>query len=536
VTFLENRTGDETLDPIGPMASDWITQGLAHADVAMVVPTMTLLQAMGVETALGGDTPGMTRQQVLAKNSGASIVVAGAYYLVSDSLRFHLNVSDARNGEILFSLAPVSGPREDPMETIAQVRAQVTNAMAAHLNPLQDVDIVGRPDLLHKPPAYDAYRAYIAGILEFGVDDDQALRHFESAIRLDPDFVFPWLWIAAAYINRSEPAKVDSIAQHLDRRREQLAPFERLFLDNLKAGLRGDRKESLRLLRMAGEYVPQDYTINYLIALCELNSNYPRSSLQTLGKIDASIVFYASFGGKLRFWVQYRAYHLLREYEQELTVADHALLYHPDDNRFRESKVRALAAMGKLQDIPTVVDEALEYPDHYFDPGCVMSAAAEELRVHTRVVAAREWANRAIAWYHEQPDPSAYGIWLANAYRLAERWEEARIILEELAAEDPGEVEYLGKLGTLAVRTGDERQARELFDTLHNLDRPYLEGEHTYWCACIAALLGDRERAVALLRQAVSQGLVNPDEAFLEMDLGPLRDYPPFQELIRPKG
>ena len=62
--------------------------------------------------------------------------------------------------------------------------------------------------------------------------------------------------------------------------------------------------------------------------------------------------------------------------------------------------------------------------------------------------------------------------------------------------------------------------------------------------ACIIALLGDKERATALLRDAVAQGSGTEDEpdsygyGFIyrhSMDLESLRGYPPFDELIKPK-
>jgi hypothetical protein len=55
----------------------------------------------------------------------------------------------------------------------------------------------------------------------------------------------------------------------------------------------------------------------------------------------------------------------------------------------------------------------------------------------------------------------------------------------------------------------------------------------------LATILGDRDRAVALFRQALDQGYdgiygygygVHADP-----DFESLRDYPPFRELIRPK-
>jgi hypothetical protein len=63
---------------------------------------------------------------------------------------------------------------------------------------------------------------------------------------------------------------------------------------------------------------------------------------------------------------------------------------------------------------------------------------------------------------------------------------------------------------------------------------------HTFYRANIAALLGEKELAVRLLREAHTQGInFNLFHYHSEpnvMDLEPLYDYPPFQEFIRPKG
>ena len=62
------------------------------------------------------------------------------------------------------------------------------------------------------------------------------------------------------------------------------------------------------------------------------------------------------------------------------------------------------------------------------------------------------------------------------------------------------------------------------------------------WRARIAAILGEKELAMRLLQEALEQG-VNCQYRWLgrpyihpNMDLEPLCDYPPFQELIKPKG
>ncbi len=105
--------------------------------------------------------------------------------------------------------------------------------------------------------------------------------------------------------------------------------------------------------------------------------------------------------------------------------------------------------------------------------------------------------------------------------------------------EFPEVLEFQGRLGTLAARRGDREEALGILEELRRVDRPYLFGSHTIWCARIATQLGDRERAVTLLRDVVGQGggllstglLVYPC-----IDLEPLYGYEPYEELRAPEG
>ena len=49
-------------------------------------------------------------------------------------------------------------------------------------------------------------------------------------------------------------------------------------------------------------------------------------------------------------------------------------------------------------------------------------------------------------------------------------------------------------------------------------------------------LLGDRDDAASLLRQALSKGYPWLYQIRLELSFEPVRGYPPFEELVRPKG
>jgi len=91
-------------------------------------------------------------------------------------------------------------------------------------------------------------------------------------------------------------------------------------------------------------------------------------------------------------------------------------------------------------------------------------------------------------------------------------------------------------LGSKNARRGDREGAMKISDELAAIDRRFLFGRHTYWRACIAAHLGEKERAVALLRESFSQGRSYRVGLHRDINLEPLWDYQPFKELLRPKG
>jgi len=93
-------------------------------------------------------------------------------------------------------------------------------------------------------------------------------------------------------------------------------------------------------------------------------------------------------------------------------------------------------------------------------------------------------------------------------------------------------------LGAVAAHQGDRRTVDLVDQWLASRKGPYLRGEPTFQRARLAAVLGDRERAMALLRLAFDQGF-GFDWGLgthADPDFESLRDYPPFEELMRPKG
>ena len=91
------------------------------------------------------------------------------------------------------------------------------------------------------------------------------------------------------------------------------------------------------------------------------------------------------------------------------------------------------------------------------------------------------------------------------------------------------------------AKTGDREEAVRVWRRLAELGpspwpRPKFFGYGLRLQAEIAAALGERERATRLLREAFAEGLHFDSFYHSDYQFEPLWGYPPFDELLRPKG
>jgi len=88
VAVIENHTGDPSLDNVGHMAADWVTQGLAQTGLVEVVSSMSVMSSSVASGRHGAGHLDAAGLQSLGRETGAGTVVSGAYYRQADSLRF----------------------------------------------------------------------------------------------------------------------------------------------------------------------------------------------------------------------------------------------------------------------------------------------------------------------------------------------------------------------------------------------------------------------------------------------------------------
>ncbi len=534
VAVFENQTGDSSLDSLGRMASDWISQGLSQIRGLKVVPMMSVPQLSPM--AKPGEKTRLPPSplQFLAEQTGAGKVVSGTYYLDRGELQFMSSIMDTLKRKLIVSLDPVKGSLAERMDVIEKLRQRIMGALAA--DPGYSIgDWKGA-----HPPSYEAYQEFVLGVSSRGSDLAKAISHLEKAVELDPGFMPAYQWLARSYQNMGLWDKAVSILGFMDQNRDKLTPEGALFLDRMKAESQGKNEESLRAILQLQKLAPREVLYNFLAVAVEIGLNKPRQALDLFEKVELpenrlDATWYA-------YWCV--AHYFLGNHKKELEVVRRARKYFPDALGLMANEARALAALGRIEEVKKVVDESLLSRSSIGTAGRVMLGAARELRLRGYQEAFKDMAGRAVEWYRgraagkEAAEEQRYE--LAVALYVSEQWEEAGALIEKLRSEKPDDIDYLGYGGALAARRGNKEDALKISEELKRIDRPYTFGAQTYWRARIAALLGMKEEAVELLRQSFAQGnnYLDIKGVFIiqEADLDPLRDFAPFRELMKPKG
>jgi serine/threonine protein kinase len=528
VAVFENKTGDPKLDNIGSMAAERIMQGLRQVGEFSVAP-------MPSAEALTAESKNKDKLRALADLTKAGKIVHGDYYLQGETIQFHAWVEDMAVKKNLLALEPASGLIKDPAAALEPLRLKLMGGLAGVFDPVLE-DFIS---IMKEPPNFEAYREYIEGAKAFFRGEyPKAVEHLLLAAERDPNVRSALLFASIAYINQGQYAKADELAQKVEKSRADLSSMERFFMDWLQALLRGDLETQLRSDRQIVSYC-KIWPWIYNNALDATENNYPREAIDLLVRLNPYDEAYKDWSQN--YWgVLTTAHHMLGNYKQELKDALRGRKQFPESLFTLADEVSADAALGRMKDLQKLFEESKTLPPQRgYSPGDIMLGAGRELRAHEFKEDAVRVLNQALQWFEARPSEekttarNRYSQ--ARAFYALGKWAEAKALFEGLNSDVPDNISYSGYVGATAARMGDEEEALKISKELEENKHPYLFGNPTYWRAGINALLGDKEGAVNLLRQAIKQGFgyagLHPTE-----DFESLADYPPYVQLMKPKG
>jgi tetratricopeptide (TPR) repeat protein len=554
VMAFENLAGDAALDPVGRMAAEWLTQGLAATGLVEVVPAMTVLAAAPTN-ATGGE---LERALAIGRERRAGTIVWGAYYATGGQLTFSAQISDVATGRLLVALEPVATPVDDPAAALAELRERTMSALGTILNPR----LAGLAAGTSQPWSWAAYQEYADGMERYVRGDfPGAAERFQRAFQADTTLLSAALWYANSLTNNVDLHAADSVAAWLEERRQHLTSYERAFLERLRARMRSDWITAHRAAVRMVELAPGSDDAMREAALDALRLNRAAEAVDRLRSLDPD-------GGWVRGWHQYwfflaAGYHMLGRHDEELRAVHEGARRDAGSFPWPLLESAALAGLGRVDDAIAVMDAAIEREGHRMPPTNIMGNAASALLAHGHEPAARRLFDRAAA--EPLPDPGTVlagaearpramaidGMLIdADARLFGGDVEGAEAALQRILAvadtDSPGDrdarLQAVAGLALTAAIRGDRATADQHLATLAAWQEALpARWRLPYAHARVAAALGDSDDAVRLLHAAVGAGLRflnNPNtQIYLAHDpaFHSLRAHPGFRELMRSK-
>jgi DNA-binding winged helix-turn-helix (wHTH) protein len=503
---------------------------LARVAADRLIAAMSPLDAEVLADAVGAPS---TDAAVEAANAArAGLIVDVVTETLASRPHLQARLLDARSREVLFFLPKVPAPLDAADQAIGPMVQAMAGAIGIHLD-----HAFGGLRITSQPPGLDAYLAYRAGRNLLDRDTAGAAVLLERAAKMAPGFLLARVLLVMAYDNSGDKEKLDAEMSALARF-DRLTRAERLLVEYLTESLGRRHASALRALLELERLSPGSWIVNYGIQQEALVLNRPRLVVEAFARLP--LEDHAGRSNGWRLGILSRALHLLGEFERERLESRRAREYEPGNLVYLADEVRSLAALGEVAALNRVIDEGLATPPTFGRPMIVIERAVRELRVHGREADARAAARRGLEWLRSRPALESadeeFRADLARLLYLGEHWDEAVGELTRLEKVQPASIEYAGLLGAIFAGRADHARALAYDERLRQLAASDRHGREAYWRACIAALLGDAERAVNLLRSAFAAGHFRGLDIHQSYELQRLRNFPPFVALVTPEG
>ena len=232
VLYFNNLSQDQSLNWLDNGLTDMLTTNLAQVKGLDVLSTERVMGAVQ-RASKDGKSLDPTQAQQVARDAGADAYITGALLKIGPTqLRLDVRAQDTATGQILFS-QKLEG---QDVQSIFGMVDRLTESLASSFLPASELPQKAPEIEQASTSNVEAYRHY-----QLGVDfarrylSSDAIREFEEAVRLDPQFALAYLRLSDEYRQLGDLRRSDELWAKVDQMQSRLPRYEQLSLQVLKA-------------------------------------------------------------------------------------------------------------------------------------------------------------------------------------------------------------------------------------------------------------------------------------------------------------
>ncbi len=285
VTSFENHTGDKTFDYLQKVIPNLLITNLENSGYFYVVTwerMRDLLKQMGkgdaefIDQDLGFE---------ICRRDGVKAIVLGTYAKAGEIFVTDVKVLDVASKKSLKSVTARGQGVESVLQTqIDELSQEIAGGVGL------SADIIGSTqwniaELTTSSP--EAYNAYIQGVESYDkFDNDNAQRHFERALKLDPSFAMAYLYLSRCYsVSKGGDAQREAI-ENAKKYAHRASEKERLYIEaRYAASIERNPEKMFALLReLVSKYPQEKNALESLASYYQGRDKFPEA-LQAINRV-----------------------------------------------------------------------------------------------------------------------------------------------------------------------------------------------------------------------------------------------------------
>jgi TolB-like protein/cytochrome c-type biogenesis protein CcmH/NrfG len=482
----------------------------------------------------------------IGKQLGVANLLEGSVQKIANAVHVNVQLIRCSSDEHLWAES-YNRKLDDVFAVEGEVAGAIADQLNAKLTGAEKRELAARPT--NNPEAYDAY---LRGSVEFWqateASANAAVRSFEEAVRLDPQFAGAWAALSRAqsmvfFHYDKTPSRRDSAEKALNQafRLQPDLTEAQLARGYFQYWVERNYQGALTLMQQLRTSLPNNAEILQIISFISARLGKWKDSVDCINK--------AVELNPRDMFTRVQADHILmatRDFVGAIQLLDNALQIWPNNTDLLGSKAEALQASGRLDDAQSVLNGLAPNFDE-------ADSSVSAFWVQARLRRSPEAAIKAFAPHIQKVEGDKiqmlllYADLLEIAGRKAESQQaftRARDKFEALLVNQPTNDEILGPLTYAYAGLGQRDAAEKVLEKFKALaaNDARRMGTSEDLQSRIMARFGNKDEAISSLQRALSQpcdGITGmpptPELLRLDPDYDSLRGDPRFEKLCQEK-